>query len=84
VAERRAAVELLRAVADHHAVPWIEEFLGDPDEVICRWGIGVLDQLLWGERVRPDECEELLRRAESHRDAHVRERAAAIRGYLDR
>ena len=81
---RRAAVELLRAIADHHALPWIEELLDDSDEVNCRWGVGVLDQLLWSELVRPEECEELLRRAESHHDAHIRERAAAIRHYLER
>lgn len=43
---RRAAIDLLRVVADERAFDWIEEFLADPDEGIQGWGIGVLDQLL--------------------------------------
>jgi len=79
---RRAAVELLRVVADHRALGWVEHLLADEDEVIQHWGVGVLDQLLWSYLVSPEEAEPLLTRAETHSAATVRERAEFIRGYL--
>src|SRR5262245_34932900 len=34
---RRAAIELLRVVADRTTLPLVEEFLGDPDPGIQNW-----------------------------------------------
>ena len=79
---RRAAVNLLRVVADHRALPWIKGFLDDSDPVIQSCGIGVLDQLLWSELVEPEDAEEFIQAAETHGDQHVRERAEFIRHYL--
>ena len=82
LAIRRAAVELLRVVADRRALPWIPEFLNDSDPDIQGWGIGVLDQLLYSELVWPEEAEDLLKTAEQHQSEHVRERAEWIRNFL--
>jgi hypothetical protein len=79
---RRSAVELLRVVADHRALIWIEQFLADQDEGIQICGAGVLDQLLWSYLVSPEEAEPLLVCAENHITAAVRECAKFIRGYL--
>jgi hypothetical protein len=79
---RRAAVELLRVVADQRAMPWIPEFLEDADAEVQLWGAGVLDQLFWSELIEPGDGENLLRAAEQHGNESVRERAAFIRSYL--
>ena len=79
---RRAAIELLRLVADRRALPWIPEFLHDSDPDIQAWGIGVLDQLLYSELIWPDEAEELIETAELHQNNLVREGAERIRRYL--
>jgi hypothetical protein len=79
---RRTAVELVRVVADRRALPWISEFLADKDADIQAWGVGVLDQLLWSELIKPEESEDLLRAAEQHANEAVRERAEFIRGFL--
>ena len=79
---RRSAVELLSAVADERALPWIAEFLNDPDEGVQNRGIGVLDQYLWGGGGEPANCANLLALAEQHRNANVRERVQFIRNYL--
>ncbi len=73
LALRRAAVELLRVVADRRALPWIPEFLDDSDPDIQSWGIGVLDQLLFSELLWPEEAEELIKTAELHQSERVRE-----------
>lgn len=80
--DRRAAVELLRAVADRRALPWVAEFLADDDTHIQSWGIGVLDQLLWSNLIEPDEAEALLQEAEDHSNEAVKERVHFIREYL--
>jgi hypothetical protein len=79
---RRSAVELLRVVADHRALPWVREFLEDEDPQVQGWGIGVLDQLLWSELIEPEDAEEVLERAEGHVNEAVREHAAFIRSFL--
>lgn len=79
---RRSAVELLRVVADHRALGWVEHFLADEDYAIQAWGVGVLDQLLWSNLVSLQEAEPLLVCAENHTTPAVRERAEFIRGYL--
>jgi len=82
VEERRAAVELLRVVADRRALPWVGELLGDDDAEVQIWATGVLDQLLWSELIEPEEAEDLLRAAEQHTNPSVPERAAFIRRFL--
>lgn len=79
---RRSAVELLRVAADRRALGWIESYLRDPDESIQGWGIGVLDQLLFSERIQPDDAIELLKIAVDHPSPGVRKSASSIKEYL--
>jgi hypothetical protein len=77
-----SAIELLRVVADRRALKWVSEFLDDADSSIQIWGAGVLDQLLWSELARPEECEELLQKMRDHPNSHVWQKAIFIDGYL--
>lgn len=43
VSKRRSAVELVRFICDGSTLPWVREFLADPDDGIQMWGAGVLD-----------------------------------------
>jgi hypothetical protein len=81
---RRAAVELLRVVADERAVGWVAEFLEDEDADIQSWGGGLLDQLIFSGQVDADDVEELISRAEAHANPIVRDRAEVIRADMDR
>ena len=78
---RRTAIELLRVVADERALDWIEEFLADSDNGIQGWGIGVLDQLLWGSGMSQNG--NALKKAERHHNPHVQSQAAFVRSYLE-
>jgi len=79
---RRAAVELLRVVADRRALPWVSDYLDDSDEVVQQWGIRIVDQLLFSDLIEPEDAEPLLRRAEDHPNAEVRAQAQEIRAFL--
>jgi HEAT repeat protein len=81
---RRSAIELLRVIADKRVLPWVKEFLDDPDEGIQAWGFGVLDQLLWREFVQPEDAEPLLIIAEHHPNQRMHEHARFVRDYLAR
>ena len=69
---RRSAVELLRVVADARALPWVDDFLADPDPQIQSWGILVIDQLLMGDLADREACEPFLARARLHPNEQVR------------
>lgn len=84
VEERRSAVYLLRWVADAAALPWISEFLSDPDHGIQIWGIVVLERLAVEGFVGPEDVQDVLSEAERHPNLNVRETAAIIRGVLGR
>jgi hypothetical protein len=78
LSQRRSAVELLRVVADGRALPWVSEFLADPDPEIQIWGVGIIDQLLCSALVDLEACERLLAAAMRHHNPAVREAAVAI------
>jgi hypothetical protein len=80
--DRRAAVELLRVVADRRALPWVQDFLQDPDPVIQQWGMGLVDWLAWCELIEPDETRSILDSARQHENPHVREKISFIESYL--
>lgn len=84
VESRRAAVELLRVVADGRALGWVDEFLDDADAQIQNWGAGVLDQLIFSWLVDGEEVEGLILRMEGHANPGVRERAEVIRDFMRR
>ncbi|GIG66501.1 hypothetical protein [Phytomonospora endophytica] len=83
-ARRHLAVELLRVVATGEDLPLVGEFLADDDPAIQTWGVGVLDQLLFGDLVTVGEAAPYLRAAEEHPNPSVREKRAEMRAYLDR
>jgi len=74
------AVYLIKHIASPASLPWVEEFLQDKDVAV--WGIGVLDQLLWGNLIEPEAAKALLKMAESHTIENVREQTEFIREYL--
>jgi hypothetical protein len=75
-------VELLRVVADHRALPWVEDFLADSDPQIQIWGVLVVDQLLIANLVDRLSCEPVLSRARGHRNKRVRDMVARIEDQL--
>jgi HEAT repeats len=79
---RGLAVELLKVVADSRAIPWIYEFLADPEPDIQNGGVGILDQILWGGGAREEDCDPLLKLARNHSSPYVRQRAEYIDGFL--
>ncbi len=78
---RCGAVFLLAHFADEEALPWIRDFLSDPEAVIRRNGLQVLCYVLYGcVSDRGIELAwELLRVANSDPDAGIRELASDIR-----
>lgn len=83
IESRRAAVELLRMVADGRGIVWAEEFLRDQDEGVQAWAAGIVDQLLWSNLADPDDCVHLLEKMEKHPNAQVQERVFFIRSFLE-
>lgn len=82
---RRSAVALLRVVATREALPWIEGFLSDPDEIIAAWGMGVLDRLVWSELLLEEDepsVEALLARGDAHDAEAVRSCTHFIRSVI--
>ena len=82
IEHKRTAIELLRVVGDRRALKWVGEFLDHPDAGIQVWGVGLLDRLLWSDLVEPSEAKELLKKARSHHNPHVRTKAKFVRKYL--
>ena len=78
VVVRRAAVELLRVVADARVLPWIDDFLDDADPYIQTCGILVLDRLLLADLADHSDCEAILARARLHHNRAVREAVSEI------
>lgn len=83
ILNRKSALQLLIVVGDRRSLPWVSEFLDDPDTDIQIYGIRLLDQLLFSQLIFPDEAEELLFKAAVHKNPEVGKAAAAIRDYLD-
>jgi len=69
---KRAAIDLMRMVADRPALAWVPEFLSDPDQGVQNWGIEVVEQLLWTGTIDEAEGEAVLAQAERHPNEHVR------------
>ena len=78
---RKQAVFVIKDIAHRKSIDWVEEFLND-DEVAV-WGLGVLDQLLWCERIKPSEqVEKLLELALTKYNGGLKEDVDFIRRYL--
>ena len=83
IERRRGAVDLLRMISDRTKLPWVREFLDDPDPYIQGYGGSMLDQLLFSRRVFEDECEDLLVIMRDHANEAVRRYHSLVMDFLD-
>ena len=75
------AVWLIKHIANPISYNWVEEFL--EDKSIIGLGLGVLDQLLWSEKVEYDDnIERLLVLASTNSDGGLDESIDFIRNYI--
>jgi hypothetical protein len=76
------AVWLIKHLAHPVSFSWIAEFLNDRN--VMHWGLGVLDQLLWGEKVPYDDAAKaLLVLAEENSGGQMKGHIDFIRQYLE-
>ena len=73
------AVWLIKQIAHPVALEWVEEFLNDDN--VMGWGVGVLDQLLWGEHITFDARVELLL-SFAEKKVQLKDQVAFIREYV--
>jgi hypothetical protein len=73
--EKRAAVELLSVAGTAIVLDWVPEFLSDadPEGVIPRITVSILDQLLYRHIISEDMAEPLFYLASQHTDPYIRE-----------
>ncbi|WP_299112174.1 hypothetical protein [uncultured Winogradskyella sp.] len=77
----RFAVLIIKDIAHPKSIDWVAEFLND--ENVADFGLGVLDQLLWTEKIEPNELtESLLNLATEKRNGGLVEKVEFIREYL--
>ena len=75
------AVWLINQLAHPVSIQWVEEFL--KDENVIRWGLGVLDQLLWRKQIQYDEnIEVLFQLALLNSNGQLKNQVDFIRSYL--
>lgn len=78
---RRQAVFVIKDVAHCKSINWVEEFINDTE--VIEWGLGVLDQLLWCEKIEPTaDTEKLLNLALIKSNGQLKENIQFIRDYL--
>ena len=76
------AVWLIKHLGNPISFDWIEEFLNDSN--VIHWGIGVLDQLLWGEQIPyDDKAKSLLELADKNSNGRLKEQTDFIRKYIE-
>ncbi|GGZ65209.1 hypothetical protein [Mesonia mobilis] len=79
--DRRIAVLVIKDIAHPKSIHWITEFLND--ENVADFGLGVLDQLLWTEKIKPNKMtESLLNLAAEKKHDGLSEKVEFIRKYL--
>ena len=77
----RIAVSVIKDIAHPKSIEWIAEFLNDKN--VADFGLGVLDQLLWSEKIEPNELtESLLNLATESWNGQLNEKVEFIREYL--
>jgi predicted RNA binding protein with dsRBD fold (UPF0201 family) len=75
------AVWLIKHIAHPISIDWVEEFL--KDENVAHWGFGVLDQLIWKERISDNaRVEILLQLASSLYDGALQPQVEFVRSYI--
>ncbi|MFT3701146.1 MAG: hypothetical protein QM802_02190 [Agriterribacter sp.] len=76
------SVWLIKQLANPIAFNWIEEFLNDSN--VIHWGIGVLDQLLWMEKISYDDrAKSLLKLADENSNGKLKDKTDFIRQYME-
>lgn len=76
------AVYLIKHLANSISFDWVEEFLNDKN--VIHWGIGVLDQLLWTEKIAyDDKSRSLLELADKNSDGQLKDQTDFIRKYIE-
>ncbi|MFI2743358.1 hypothetical protein ACG2LH_11510 [Zhouia sp. PK063] len=79
--DRRIAVLIIKDIAHPKSIDCITEFLND--ENVADFGLGILDQLLWTEKIEPNELTELLLNLASEKwNGGLKEKVEFIREYL--
>lgn len=81
---RKMAVWLIKHITVEKSYDWVEEFLNDSD--VMGWGIGVLDQLLWCEKIdyedEKEQVDYLLELAMTNSGGELLENVEFIKDYL--
>ena len=81
--DRRIAALIVKDIAHPKSIAWVEEFLGDQNT--ADFGIGILDQLLWSEKIEFNEMtDSLLNKAEQMWDGSLSSNVSFIRDYLSK
>ena len=80
--DSRLAVGIIKDIAHPKAINRIKEFL--KDENVANVGLGVLDQLLWTEKIEPSEKTDDLLDFASKNYHELNETVSFIRGYLEK
>lgn len=76
------AVWLIKHIANPISADWIEEFLSDRN--VMHLGLGVLDQLIWTNRLLDSErIASLLKLAYDYSEGQLRDHVNFIKNYLD-
>jgi hypothetical protein len=82
---KNMAVWLIKHLAVKKSYNWIEEFLNDKN--VIGWGIGVLDQLLWTEKIDYEDekikVDYLLNLAITNSNGELKENVDFINEYLN-
>lgn len=76
----RLAVGVIKDIAHPKSIEWIREFL--EDETVADVGLGVLDQLLWCEKIEPSKKTEQLLDLAIEKWGGMNEKINFIREYL--
>ena len=79
------AVWLLKQIANPIGFDWVEEFLKDPNVMV--WGFGLLDQLLWTEKIiyyeNKEKVEFLFRLALKNSNNQLKKDVEFVKKYLN-
>ncbi|MGZ0016942.1 hypothetical protein [Yeosuana sp. AK3] len=79
----RIAVLVIKDIAHPKSIDWISEFLNDKN--VADFGLGILDQLLWTEKIESNEMtESLLNLATDKWNGELKEKVEFIREYLNK
>lgn len=79
--DRRIAVLIIKDITHIKSINWIAEFLNDNN--VADFGLGILDGLLWTDKIKSNELtESLLTLASENCNGELNEKVQFIRGYL--